>query len=451
MKKNKGYSLIELLITLAIFSIVMVALILIMRTSLVSYREGLFESSAQEEAQIVLNQVSELLVDSRGIVSASNPYIFKSDDGVTNFSLTWDGDHTLYYDGQVLSDSVSNFSISGLEVVAADHTTHPADNAAIITLDVDYHGATYNNAQREVFFRNNIENPLAYDVQFGSGGGSPSPTPTDKDDIAMLRFDYLDLSAQYGIVYDCDISAVPWIEYCTTSNTTGYTNNTYVKTALSGKTPTHYAVKVVDSLNDPASGFGTHYENGGTTEYKITGTDANGNSVELLVHLDAVDFDEGPGIYEQYVNMTNNSGYPTNVIAKGINMEKARTASGMNIKYDIQIYHGASLLAEKKDVGLQAYDPNQDPQVPDLDNKSGVGNANTEFQMGLLSDKNSPNLIITSKNGMQAKSWHKNMLGSEDGTQKLHFKVTFQRNGGGTYVQEIDEKFYLVGKSLKNA
>ena len=41
-KNNKGYSFVELIITMAIFSIVMLAIILIMRTSLVSYKDGLF-------------------------------------------------------------------------------------------------------------------------------------------------------------------------------------------------------------------------------------------------------------------------------------------------------------------------------------------------------------------------------------------------------------------------
>ena len=44
MKRDKGYTLIELILTLAVFSIIMLAIIAMMRTTLASYRNGLFET-----------------------------------------------------------------------------------------------------------------------------------------------------------------------------------------------------------------------------------------------------------------------------------------------------------------------------------------------------------------------------------------------------------------------
>ena len=113
-KNNKGYSLVELLITMAIFSIIMIAIILIMRTSLVSYKDGLFETTMQEEAQIVANQVSDLLVDARYITSTGSTnsdgdltYGFKSAEGIY-FTLTFEGNN-LWYNGkgnQLLSNQI---------------------------------------------------------------------------------------------------------------------------------------------------------------------------------------------------------------------------------------------------------------------------------------------------------------------------------------------------------
>ena len=60
---NKGYSLVELMLTLFIFGIVMVGIALIMRTTTVSYKDGNAEVTMQTEAQIIANQVEELLVD----------------------------------------------------------------------------------------------------------------------------------------------------------------------------------------------------------------------------------------------------------------------------------------------------------------------------------------------------------------------------------------------------
>ena len=81
-RKEKGYSLIELVVTIAIFSVIMVVLIVIMRTSMVSYREGLFETQMQEEVQITANQVSEFLIDAYSFENQSgDSYSFTGPDG----------------------------------------------------------------------------------------------------------------------------------------------------------------------------------------------------------------------------------------------------------------------------------------------------------------------------------------------------------------------------------
>ena len=63
MRNNKGYSLVELLISIAIFSLVMGGIISIMNTTSVFYRGGQQEVRLQEEAQIAINQIEELLID----------------------------------------------------------------------------------------------------------------------------------------------------------------------------------------------------------------------------------------------------------------------------------------------------------------------------------------------------------------------------------------------------
>ena len=62
-KNNKGYTLVELMLTLLIFSVIMISIIMIMRTTIVSYKNGLTEASVQENAQIAINQISNILVD----------------------------------------------------------------------------------------------------------------------------------------------------------------------------------------------------------------------------------------------------------------------------------------------------------------------------------------------------------------------------------------------------
>ena len=60
---NKGYTLFELMVSVAIFALIMVGIISLMRTSSIFYMGGQSEVRLQEEAQIALNQIEDLLID----------------------------------------------------------------------------------------------------------------------------------------------------------------------------------------------------------------------------------------------------------------------------------------------------------------------------------------------------------------------------------------------------
>ena len=67
MKTNKGYSLAELLVSIAIFSVVMVSIITVMRNVSVTYRNENAEVNLQENSQMLLAQMEELLVDCKSV------------------------------------------------------------------------------------------------------------------------------------------------------------------------------------------------------------------------------------------------------------------------------------------------------------------------------------------------------------------------------------------------
>ena len=96
MKNNSGYSLFELLVSIAIFSMVMLGIISIMNTTSVFYRGGQQEVRLQEEAQVALNQIEELLIDldnTMGIEAngaGAREYKMVKSDGV--YGLKQDGD-----------------------------------------------------------------------------------------------------------------------------------------------------------------------------------------------------------------------------------------------------------------------------------------------------------------------------------------------------------------------
>ena len=67
MKTNKGYSLAELLVSIAIFSVVMLSIVTVMRNVSVSYRNENAEVQLQENSQMLLSQMEELLVDAKSV------------------------------------------------------------------------------------------------------------------------------------------------------------------------------------------------------------------------------------------------------------------------------------------------------------------------------------------------------------------------------------------------
>ena len=227
--KNRGYSLVELVITMAIFSIIMLAIILMMRTSLVSYKDGLFETSMQEEAQIVVNQISDLLVDATFYYAPSSvgDYSFVGPVGSNGKSVDFriyqdENEIKIYIDDDAflsqtesLSDriayvdadgnSIVGFEIDGLDRRASGDEDSVYDNKAIVKVKIEYQGRTY-NAQKEVYFRNGIEdlpgdNTLKpFEVKATTNNTNPDPNTGSLDSIKVVRYKDVNLSAEYNII-----------------------------------------------------------------------------------------------------------------------------------------------------------------------------------------------------------------------------------------------------------
>ncbi|MBO6138369.1 MAG: type II secretion system protein [Lachnospiraceae bacterium] len=66
MSKNRGYSLIELIVVLAIAAVLVIIVGSIMVTSAGTYSRANAETSVQSRAQIVMNQINDLVIDTTG-------------------------------------------------------------------------------------------------------------------------------------------------------------------------------------------------------------------------------------------------------------------------------------------------------------------------------------------------------------------------------------------------
>ena len=72
MEKNRGLSLVELLITVAILSIVLVIAMSFMMTGSRSFTKGNADSTVQKEAELTVNQIEDMIIDINGGVSMTD-------------------------------------------------------------------------------------------------------------------------------------------------------------------------------------------------------------------------------------------------------------------------------------------------------------------------------------------------------------------------------------------
>ena len=203
MKNNKGYSLAELLVSIAIFSIVMISIVSVMRNVSISYRNENAEVDLQENAQILLTQVEELLVDCNSCDTSGAPSTYTiTDVSGQNHVLKVENNQVKYsYAGssfEVLADNVKRLKIDKNE---------DGDNLCIVKVDMERYVSgkslpyTY-EASKEVVFRNDVENAAYRDDAFldtASPTGSTNPSNSNAIDVTLCRYQVLNLVAAYDI------------------------------------------------------------------------------------------------------------------------------------------------------------------------------------------------------------------------------------------------------------
>lgn len=118
-KNHRGFTLVELICTIAIFSIVITGVGSAMVISARSYQNGNIELDLQQQAQITANLLTNLIIDSDKVVEASGNLlkVEKVESGTTvTYEIYLDGDRILYKkDGgtpQTLAEHVTGFSVS---------------------------------------------------------------------------------------------------------------------------------------------------------------------------------------------------------------------------------------------------------------------------------------------------------------------------------------------------
>jgi prepilin-type N-terminal cleavage/methylation domain-containing protein len=169
IRKNKGFTLVELLVTFGILAVVMVMVGVIIGMSSGTYKNISDDLNLQYESQLAMSQIQEYVIDCSDSVAYDADshalYLFNTradDDKYDGYKLALDG-HTLklytnagldqptrngFNDGQPMSDNVRAFSVE----LSKDGETV---TAVKITLEYRLGGETYTGEQT-IAFRNPV-------------------------------------------------------------------------------------------------------------------------------------------------------------------------------------------------------------------------------------------------------------------------------------------------------
>lgn len=174
--KNKGYTLIELLLAMAIMGIVMAQIGSIIYSTTNLYRRGTGEVTLQSDAQQVIKLFEELAVDCNGSVTAG-PNFVKIENKAVNYGGSAPVDAVTYVFTldpmtkkltltvsspagsvtpvpQLVAENVKTFSLT-------TDSTFSYSSKALLTVemekDIDNHGTVYEyTATKDIYFRNHL-------------------------------------------------------------------------------------------------------------------------------------------------------------------------------------------------------------------------------------------------------------------------------------------------------
>lgn len=235
---NKGYSLVELMIAMAVFMVIFVEIMAFMNSSQRFYRNSAFEVELQTEAQQVIQQLEEIFIDAQvkggvkvtnisvsggSVRTALNPELPTSsyDDFVNvnigeKFTVEWD-EHTTYefelkeagydafaylwmtkYDPKDASASkVEQLMAEYVNNITIDSTNFDDASRVVISVSMNNGKRSYTTS-KDVYMRNDLGSSMKKVTS------EPAVGPNS---IEILRCKEYNLATMYGSQYTFEFAA----------------------------------------------------------------------------------------------------------------------------------------------------------------------------------------------------------------------------------------------------
>lgn len=348
-KSNKGFTLVELLMAVAVFSIVMVGIISIMSSSLKAYSNSNLDVNVQEDAQLVANQLEELLSDATAIDNDSVTGGYKvsrvKNDGTVleDYTIYQSGDKIEMISGSgtyTLASNVTEFELQGWAPNSANYAGD-ADNKTTIHIVLDNSSSSY-SLDRTVYFRNNVENKSFKDIKYfgsssGGGGGSEDPNVINLD---VKRYQTYDLTSMYGLIDGCALKKVQGDAYVDDSSASTFFDLTdgVVVPDTGGKKAV--ILKAGTSIN---GNFGNPLMG---KVYAVVGKTKDGTEKKIVLGVKPVAISDDNLLQahngDKPNGTVNNEGFINPISVDGININDALKVSGNSFKAEYALYDGST-------------------------------------------------------------------------------------------------------------
>lgn len=211
LKNQKGYSLVELLVAMAIFAIVLTQIFAMMQHSARLYKNGTYEVDLQTEAQQFVQQMEELLIDVNVSVNVTDipgsNYAIEiiNKDPVTLSDQTYTVEFVkdpLAEFGEVRMTATGTITATDMPMaeyvqsVSLDMTEYTTADKVVLCVSMNNGKYSYETC-KDIYLRNGVGS--------GTGGAMNIPEGDFDEELDVLRFKKYNLTDRYqveGVVLD---------------------------------------------------------------------------------------------------------------------------------------------------------------------------------------------------------------------------------------------------------
>lgn len=196
---QKGYSLVELLVAMAIFAIVLTQIFAMMQHSARLYKNGTYEVDLQTEAQQFVQQMEELLIDVNVSVNEtgtpSSNYTIQIINTDQTYTVELVKDPTAEF-GEVHMSASGSITAADMPMaeyvqsVSLDMTEYTSADKVVLCVSMNNGKYSYETC-KDIYLRNGVGS--------GTGGAMNVPEGDFDEELDVLRFKQYNLTDLYHV------------------------------------------------------------------------------------------------------------------------------------------------------------------------------------------------------------------------------------------------------------